>query len=239
MKTSKKTLFLSILGLMIFTLSSCFVRVDDVNPRGYEIEQEVRIRNFDGIDMGDAFKVNVRAGNTFSVFVRGDEYDLNDLYIYVKNGVLIANYRNYRSRRYQVTFDIVMPSLRSFELSGASTGKVYGFDERDMYVNLSGSSYLDLNSDAQYFTFDISGASTLDLLGDTQKISGGISGSSLVNGFAMRSEEAYLTVSGASKVRVMASRYLNVVASGASSVYFRGTPVIDAKTSGGSIVRQD
>ena len=111
MKTSKKTLFLSLLGLMIFTLTSCFVRVDDVNPRGYEVEQEVRIRNFDGIDMGNAFKVNVRAGNTFSVFVRGDEYDLNDLDIYVKNGVLMANYRNYRNRRYQVTFDIVMPSL--------------------------------------------------------------------------------------------------------------------------------
>jgi hypothetical protein len=239
MKTSKKTLFLSLLGMMIFTLTGCFVRVDDVNPRGYEIQQEVRLRNFDGVEIGNAFKVNVRAGNSFSIYVRGDEVDLNDLDIYVNNGVLMAKYHNYRSRRYQVTFDIVMPSLRSIELYGASTGKAYGFDERDMYVNLSGSSYLDLNSDAQYFTFDISGASTMDLLGDTQKISGGVSGASLVNGFSFRSEEAYLDVSGASKVRVMASRYLNVVASGASSVYFRGTPVVDAKTSGGSVVRQD
>jgi hypothetical protein len=73
MKTSMKTLFLSLLGMMIFTLTGCFVRVDDVNPRGYEIQQEVRLRNFDGVEMGNAFKVNVRAGNSFSIYVRGDE----------------------------------------------------------------------------------------------------------------------------------------------------------------------
>lgn len=239
MKTSKKTLFLSLLSLMILTLTGCFVRVDDVNPRFEEIQREVRLRNFDGIEMGSGFKVNVRAGNTYSIYVRGDVTDINDLNIYERNGVLIANYRYPRNNRYQVTFDIVMPSLRSIELYGASTGKVYGFDERDMDVSLEASSYLDLNSDIQYFTFNLSGASTMDVLGDTQKISGGVFGASLVNGFSMRSEEAYLDVSGASKVRVMASRYLNVVASGASSVYFRGTPVVDAKTSGGSVVRQD
>lgn len=239
MNTFLKTIVSSIFLGILLLFSSCSIHIDEVNPSGYEVERDILVRNFESINMGNAFKVRIRAGNGFSVIARGDERDLDELDVYVRNGTLYAKYNNYRSRRYLVTFDIVMPDLRYVDFSGASTSQITGFDLRNLDINLSGASKCDIDADAQFFNFDLSGASTLNMIGDSQKISGEISGASTLNAFPFRSEEMLLYISGASKARVMVSKFLKVEASGASGVYFRGNPVIEKRISGGSFVERD
>ena len=86
-----------------------------------------------------------------------------------------------------------------------------------MWVGLSGASALVLYGGADRLHVDLSGASTLDGL-DYQ---------------TMRTEVA---VSGASTAFVWARNRLNVEASGASHVRFRGRPEVRASVSGASTV---
>jgi hypothetical protein len=65
------------------------------------------------------------------------------------------------------------------------------------------------------------------------------SGASKFNALEFVAKDADLDVSGATSVRVNASKTLNVEASGASSVRYRGTPSVRSDASGASSVRSE
>jgi len=66
-----------------------------------------------------------------------------------------------------------------------------------------------------------------------------ISGASLLSAFDFPVRAADLNLSGASNARVTVSDHLKVTASGASSVLYRGNPVVDKTVSGESSVHSD
>ena len=87
--------------------------------------------------------------------------------------------------------------------------------------------------------FSLSGASQLRLNGKGQKMNGIISGSSLLSAFSYPSAQVVLIVSGASSGKVSVAQQLEVNASGASLVLYRGNPQLEVEVTGESIVRQD
>ena len=239
MKTSQKTLLIALSIFILTSLSSCFVEIDDPLPVYHEQEQYYYLKNFDQLNMGSAFVVNVYQGNSFRVQAIGDKQDLDDLDVYVRNGVLYARYVGYSSRRYKMTINITMPSISEVNFSGASDTYIEGFSVRYCNVFLSGASYLKIDSDIQNLNFHVTGASELNMIGNGEKTIGEVSGASLVNNFSFIADEQTLSVAGASKVRVSAFRFLRVTASGASNVRYRGNPTLEKSTSGASIVERD
>ncbi|GAB3173491.1 head GIN domain-containing protein [Telluribacter humicola] len=233
----------AILGLLLSMQSCLFINsIDgDIAPRGVST-REISLIDFDRLEMGHAFRVRVRQGNTFKVVATGELNDLDDLDAFVdRNGLLTIRYRNHwRSRRDRMDIDITMPSLRGVRFSGASESTIEGFeDQRVIDMNLSGASRSTFTGSAERLTLDLSGASELILRGEGRYLTGDMSGASDLRSTDFPVEEADLHLSGASKARVSASKYLKVDASGASNVYYRGNPTIEQRLSGGSKISRD
>lgn len=93
--------------------------------------------------------------------------------------------------------------------------------------------------DASELYLNVNGASQLRLKGEGELIDGSISGASVLTAFEYGAVQAKLHVSGASHGRINVSQQLQVVATGASEVIYRGDPELIVETSGASVVKKD
>lgn len=228
-------LFLSIFQSCIFVDSDA--RLNPVNSDTRDFD----LRGFDQLEIGNAFDIRVRQSGQFSIFVRGDRRDIEDLDVFVdRSGKLVMRYRNWRIRRYQMDVDITMPVLRGVDFSGATNSVIEGFGRTtDLDVQLSGASKSTIDGDWDAITLDISGASDLNLHGQGLNLSGNLSGASRIDAFDYPVDNADLDLSGASTARVLVGKSLKVKASGASTLRFRGNPEVRSNLSGSSTVKPD
>lgn len=235
----KRAIFLTTCLAFLTSLSACTFNFIDRGPYE-EITQTYALSGFDQLSMGSAFTIDVQQGSRFRIDVRGNRSDLDDLDVYTRNGVLYARYRNSRSRRYTTYFTITMPTVRYVDFSGASKSTIRGFTNlRSFEISLSGASKSTVDLDAANLNVDLSGASTLDIGGLGSVMEGDVSGSSTLEAFDFFVNEAKLDVSGASRARVNVARNLDVTASGASLVRYRGNPSVRQTISGASSVQRD
>ncbi len=226
--------------MMIMAVAILFTSCIEEDPGPKQSDtHSFALTDFDKLEIGDAFVVNVQKGNEFSVNVEGDRRNLDDLSVFKTGSTLVARYLTNRNRQYNTYITITMPALSSFNFSGAVNAHVSDFVSDRMDVTLSGASLAQLNLQVRELYCNISGASQLRLTGEGQKIDGSISGASLLSGFDYALSDARLIVSGASTGRVSVSQQLNVTASGASVVVYRGSPQVNAQVSGASVVKQD
>jgi hypothetical protein len=225
------------LFFFLLTLSGCYLKREDVGP--YQPDQRTyALTSFDRLDMGSAFVITVQQGAVFSITVEGDRRNLDDLDVYTRNGTLKAQYRIARSRTYPTTFHITMPTLRSVDFSGASRSTITGFTNlSDLDISLSGASECQFVGQATRTTVDLSGASSLQLSGLGTWLSAGLSGASSLEAFGFPVANAGVDASGASKANVSVNTTLVVEASGASTIRYRGAPVVSKRVSGASTVQ--
>ncbi|MCF0050077.1 DUF2807 domain-containing protein [Dyadobacter sp. LJ53] len=238
----KHFIFSISLSLFAFVIQSCVYvdSQDDIPPRG-EGTRTYDFRNFDELEMGDAFRLNVKAGSSFSVSAKGELNDLDDLNLFVENGKLIARYNNsWRNRREPMYIDITMPDVQKVDFSGAIKAKMEGFENLPgLEFELSGASKVEFEGSGRDFKFDLAGASQLLMFGKGKYLDGELSGASQLDAFDLVAQESDLELSGASTARVCVSELLKVDASGASNVRYKGNPDVDKKTSGGSTVKKE
>jgi hypothetical protein len=234
MKSKINLLFGLGLAITLFGLSSC--HTEDPGPL-QEDEKQFSIVDFDRLEMGSAFIIDVEQGNFFSVEARGDRRNIDDLKVYKDGNTLVIRYDDNHNRKHDTFITITMPSLRAANFSGASNSRVSGFldqDELDFY--LSGASLSQLDIDADEINIVISGASNLTLTGSGAQLNSEISGASLLNSFNYTVGEVKVSASGASKAHVYADDELDAIASGASIIYYKGTPNVQSSVSGASSV---
>lgn len=236
MNSLKSTLTL-LVALLATVLTAC-QRID-VGPEQAD-QRTYGLTGFDALQMGSAFKIDVRQGSAFAITASGDRRNLDDLDVWVSQGTLHARYRIHRSRQHSTRFEITMPSLTYAEFSGASNAMVRGFSGNQPFgLLLSGASKADVDVQATKADLHLSGASNLDLRGRFQRIDADASGASHLDAFDAPADEADVEASGASAIRLNVAQRLKAVATGASSVVYRGNPTVDARPSGGSTVRKD
>lgn len=238
-----KTLFLKLsvaLSVASVFQSCVYVNKDsDIPPRG-ETTRTYDFRNFDELEISDAIRVHVVAGSAFSVEATGERNDLDDLDVFVQEGRLTARYKNSWRSRKRMDIDITMPDLAGVDFTGAVSATIDDFENLpSIDIELSGASQCDFEGTGSNLKFDLNGASKLNAFGKVKFVDGEASGASQFNAFDMVSEESVLDLSGASSAKVWATRLLDVKASGASSVRYRGNPRVEKDLSGGSTVRAD
>lgn len=245
MKRSFSLISLRAIALLFFfwALQSCiYINThDDIAPRGIQT-RDIDLTNFDELSMGSAFTIHVQKGANFRIQVTGELNDIDDLEATVnRSGVLEIRYRNtWRNNRERMDIDIVMPSLRAVDFSGASVSTIEGFENvNNLDIELSGASKSNLIGSANNLSIDLSGASQLDLRGSGTYLSGDLSGASQLFAFDFPIKEANLGLSGASRARVWASNLLKIDASGGSNVRYKGSPTIDQRLSGGSTITRE
>ena len=170
MKTYLKSKIFPVFGFIFISISmfSCRYGYDDPYPidqSSFIVEQEIPLKNFDAVDMGSAFRVFIRKGVSFSIIVKGDHYDIEDLEAKVTSGKLNIKYKNYRNNRFEMIFYITMPNFTSCSFYQAAYVEIDNFNENVISIKGSGASSIFLDSDAKDWNIELSGASDLEIIG--------------------------------------------------------------------------
>jgi len=222
---------------------------------------EMDFKDFNKIEVGNAFEVEITRSDTYRVSITIDEV----LYEYLKidqrgNTLRIGLKPNYTYTGTKQQAVIYLPDLHRLELSGASRAVVSGFSvSHSLDFELSGASQMELgptmagNSDFELSgasrvngyiqmddgNFDLSGASRLELSGSGDDISIKASGASNVRlpDFPVNTVEVDL--SGASRAVIKVSDRMDVNLSGASRLEYSGDPKLGSlNVSGGSSINR-
>jgi hypothetical protein len=235
---NRRIVFIALLAIaLIPVLSSC----DREDPGPLQsVRKEFAITDFDRLEMGSALHIEVEQANTFTIEVRGDRRNIDDLEVYKSGSTLVIEYEDDNNRHHETHVYITMPRLEAVNFSGASVSKIRGFnsdEQLDFY--LSGASVSQLDSDFREVNLVVSAASSLYMNGSGDKLTGELSGASSLKAFDYSAKQVVLELSGASDGKVTATDELIVTASGASALLYRGSPTVTANTSGASSVTKD
>lgn len=205
-----------------------------------EIEKEFNETDFDRLEIGDALHIDVEQGNFFEISVRGDRRNVNDLEVLKEGSTLIVRFDEWENRRHETYITITMPTVAGANFSGATNSRISGFDDLTKFdLYLSGASVSQIDMVAGEFKTVISGASVLNLRGSAGALDAEISGASVLKGFNFPVVSADVVATGASHGSVTVADDLHAVASGASSITYRGNPTVTSDVSGSSSVNKE
>jgi hypothetical protein len=178
------------------------------------------LSDFESVDVGGVFQVEIVAQKDFAVEIEADDNLLQFIKTEVNDGRLEISTEQRISTSNPIRVRISAPNIERIQASGAS--KVSLTDVK--------------NSD---LALDVSGASKIKLVGETGNFTVETSGASHIDAENLKSENASIDASGASNVSVNVLGELKSDASGASTITYTGTPKnVIKKSSGASKVTQ-
>jgi hypothetical protein len=197
---------------------------------GRIVTEDFDIRGFSKLEISHAFNVEVIQSSSYEVAVRVDEKLQQHLRIEKRGDTLVIGlkpYRSYNLRSVTMEAEVRMPDLRGIDASGASDVRISGFSSvKDFEVDLSGASYLDGEITARYVRIEVSGASRVRLQGSAEDLRLNASGASNLDLEDFPVRDADIELSGASEAEVVLNGTLDIDASGASRLYFGGSPIM-------------
>jgi hypothetical protein len=163
------------------------------------------------------------------------------LKVYKNGSSLVVKYDDNHNRKHDTYIYITMPELFGATLTGATDSKISGFsnDKSTFDFHLSGASYAQIDMVASDMNLNISGASHLRISGITTSMDADVSGASVLSAFNLTAEDAHVHVSGASEAKVNVTTSLHATASGASTIVYKGFPVLTRDSSGASSIHHD
>jgi phage shock protein PspC (stress-responsive transcriptional regulator) len=194
----------------------------DLGERGRFIKQ-FPVSDFDGVELGGAFRVEIQQGSEFSVRADGEEDNVDNVKCYVSNGTLKVELPKggfWDKNSGRIGLIIVMPELNRLNLSGASKTRVSGFDKKssNLDVVLAGASKAELNLKASRLKIDLVGASYAVLKGSAQDVEGHLAGACKLKATDMKIVTADLEAAGASHAELGVVKRLRKQTTGVSSI---------------------
>ncbi|MFD2999817.1 head GIN domain-containing protein [Pontibacter toksunensis] len=230
-------------GIKIYTASLCVfvmalllaeapLMAQQLRGNGNIQTQNRNVSDFKGINVSGGFAVEITQGNQESLRLEADENLLDNIKTEVRNGVLhIYNEDGVTTKKGMKAY-ITLRELNSIDISGGV--KVTGnspFKTDALKMDMSGASNVKLDINTNKLEADMSGASKVELTGRADEVRMDMSGASKIEAADLQAKRMKVQASGASKVRVYATETLDIDASGATSVAYKGSPSITAETS--------
>jgi hypothetical protein len=233
-----------------------------VSGSGKAETKDFSLSGFSSIQAAAAFSVQASQSDAYKVTVTADDNLWADLDVSVSGGSLhLQSKPGVSFRNTTLKAVVTMPALRSLDFSGAALGAVKGFkSDSQLTVRLSGAGTMNLDGiTSGSTTFDISGAGSVTGSATTGDVKFTVSGAGRVNlsgagttasidasgashvtldRFSVQKVSA--VVSGASEARVNAQNITSADISGASHLYYVGSPTLGKiNTTGGSSVSKE
>ena len=214
-----------------------------INGSGNIVTQSRTTENFNSIDVSGAINVYVKQDSVQrNIKVETDDNLQEYIDIHEDNGVLYISQRdNYSldpSKKIKVYVSATY--FKRFSISGASNiyseNKLVSSETLD--IDMSGASEIKLDVKAPRINADITGASSVMISGETKDFNVEGSGASDIKSFDLMTENTTLDISGACSAEVFASVKLDVEASGASGIKYKGNAAVNQDVSGASSVKK-
>ena len=227
-----KTIFLAILTLG-FIFTSC--EDDDLHlvPSDKITTEEISVSAFNKLDVSNMFQVSVTfSDEEESVLVESNEnlhavieltQQGDKLYIDLSDNTTISG-----SPILKVY--IKTATLNEVEAEGAAVVTFHNkLIASSLELELEGASIFNGMLELDELYVDILGASVLNLTGNSNVFDIDAEGASVVTGFGFSTNDLISNLNGASNISLTVNETLNVTASGASNVYYKGSVVIESQ----------
>ena len=233
--------------LFLLTAALLLASCDEFDSERFEgsgvlVTRTFDLEGFDQVSVSNTFNVEVTRSDTFTVEVTADDNVLERVEVRVRGSTLELQLESGLSLR-NATLEavITMPELVSVEASGASRARFEGFGATARFdARASGASSIRGDIETDDLSADVSGASTVELAGSAATAELEASGASGLELRALEVAVADVRLSGASRADLTVTDELDIDASGASRVSYRGDPGIGRiDLSGGSSVDHD
>ena len=204
------------------------------------------VSDFSKLEVSDAFTVYLTFSDTEEqVMVEANENLHQYIIVEEKNGKLSIRMKdrlNIMWRKVTLKVYITTSRVNEFQASGAANIHLQtALTDQYADIDLSGASTLTGTFFVNELNSRIIGASVLELDGSATYFDVDATGASEMDDFGFQVEDLNASLDGASKVSLTVSKNLDVKASGASTVYYKGDGVVvNQDLSGASrIVRLD
>ena len=181
-----------------------------------EMASSVRdLSDFEAVDVGGVFQVEIISQKNYAVEVEADDNLLPFISTEVVNGTLKIETEKKLKTSNPIRIRIYAPEINNLDVSGAANVSIKDLDNST-------------------FTIDSSGASKIKVAGVSSKFNADVSGATQIDAAALTVKDASIDASGASHVSLNVTEELNAEASGASSVVYSGSPTTVQKDVSGA-----
>lgn len=231
---------LIVLNLQMASCDSETIRASDrISTVGYGFSDYSRLR------VSHAFNVHVR----FSDVEERIEVEANDniqdrIIIQKEGNTLRVRLKNHTNLRGNVTLNLFITTreITSFDISGASKVTLENpLITRALDLEVSGASAFSGEMELTDLEIRASGASHIDVFGNTESLKARLSGSSDLKDYDLTIAELDIDLSGASDAYLTATESIEIEATGASTLRYRGDARIDLRRLSGAseIIKTD
>lgn len=233
------------IGLIILStlLTSC--DYEAVRARGEVTSREVNFSDYSGLRVSDAFNVYIRLSESEEkIEIEANENLHDKIIVEMEGSVLQIKLKNHTAIRGNATMNayISTKNLTDFNASGASTIVLESpLVAQNVKIELSGASEFSGELDINRLELYSNGASEIDLFGSAQLFKATLSGSSSLKNYDFSVAQLDISLSGASDAHLFVTESISIDASGASTLYYKGTAAIGRKSLSGAseIIKRD
>jgi len=240
MKTNLLTLTILSAALFLF---SCDIHDDHIVPSSNITTTQATFSDYNGIDASTAFTVYINFSNDEeSIEIEANDNLHQHIEVKKQNGILFIGIEDNVHVRGNATLNayITTKDLSSFSASGASRIIVEDLVEtNNAQIYLSGASKFIGQFNVDQLYSDLSGASILDIDGFSNDFELDASGASVFRNYVFSTKKMKADLSGASNAYLTVEEEIDIEASGASSLMFKGNAIITHQDlSGASTVKK-
>ncbi|SIT89416.1 head GIN domain-containing protein [Pontibacter indicus] len=204
----------------------------NLKGEGEPVSQNRKMSGFKGIDVSGGFAVELTQSGSEGVRIEAQENLLGSIKTEVKNGVLHIYTSDNISTNKGLKAYVSIKELNAIDISGGVKVKGNSTFKSDAFkMDLSGGSNITLALNTKKLTANMSGASKVLLSGRADEVRMDMSGASKVDAVELEAKNVHVEASGASNVKVFAKNQLNVNASGATKVAYKGDPSVTSSVS--------
>lgn len=212
----------SLLLLLATTVLIFSCKKDKVEGGGTVITEPRNVENFYNVSVSGSTDVFITYGTAFDVKVKAYQNIISTLETKVQNGALLIGFKN-NVRNDNSEVYITMPALLSVTTNGSGNIETKG-------------NFLGMD----YFSASTTGTGMISIeKGSAKNYKVSINGSGDVKSFNFLTEQATVTASGSGDVELTVTKNLKATLKGSGNVYYKGSPVVDASTSGsGKVIKK-
>ncbi|HEY3402757.1 MAG TPA: PspC domain-containing protein [Ohtaekwangia sp.] len=212
---------------------SCPVAYGD--PETAETTSEAfSLSDFDEVEVSGIYYIRLTKGTDYSVELIGSEHEKEKYKITREGSTLIIDYSDHGNfswgkdflESHEIQINITMPELERLEAKGAGKINFEDFTSPDIEIELLGAMKARGDIQSKNVTVNLSGASELELNGTAATLEATVQGASslLADDFEVR--DATVEVNGASSAKVNVTGTLEMQEGIASDIDYRGNPKV-------------
>ncbi|MEZ4970955.1 MAG: head GIN domain-containing protein [Flavobacteriaceae bacterium] len=214
-----------------------------IKASGAITTREMDYSGYSALKVSDAFNVYVQFSDTEEkIEIEANENLQDRIIVELAEGTLRIKVKNHTSIRGNPTLNayIMTKRITDFDLSGAS--KVNLETElvaSNASIELTGASEFIGELELGHLELAAAGASQTDLFGQVERLEASLSGASTLKNYDLSVKALDIQLSGASNASLSVTETIDIEASGASKLRYKGSPVINKrKLSGASEIIQ-